>query len=232
MTAYGRIAPSFACVAAQRKAYLERVDALVIAGVPPGSRSLLDVGAGDGTRALRIARTAGVDEVTLLEPSAEMRRRWAADVTAWTMRAEDLRTAQGRFDVITCLWNVIGHIFPASNRTEVLRQFARLLAPGGKVFFDVSHRYNASHYGTLPTLERLVYDWILPNERNGDVPVAWDLPEARCETIGHVFTHKELCRIMQAAGLRIEQRYVIDYASGALMRWGFQGHLLYCLRRT
>ena len=100
------------------------MDALVVSEIPAGSQSLLDVGAGDGARARRIARAAGLNEVTLLEPSAEMRRHWPADAKGWTMRAEELKSVAGEFDVIICLWNVLGHIFPAANRIEALRQFA------------------------------------------------------------------------------------------------------------
>jgi SAM-dependent methyltransferase len=232
VAAYDRIAPIYAQLAAQRRAYLDRVDALVISEIPRGRRSLLDVGAGDGVRAHRIADAAGLSELTLLEPSAEMRRHWPADAKSWTMRAEELGGVEGEFDSITCLWNVLGHIRPASKRTEALRQFARLLSPRGKVFVDVSHRYNAAHYGLLPTLWRILYDWGFPSERNGDVAVSWDVAGKRCATTVHVFTDKEFRLMAEDAGLRIEKRYVIDYASGDERRWNFQGHLLYVLRRA
>jgi SAM-dependent methyltransferase len=231
IAAYDQLAPVFASLAAQRKAYLDGVDALVVSQIPPGSKSLLDVGAGDGVRSWRIAQAAGLQELTLLEPSAEMRRYWPADAKGWTMPAEDLNLMAGAFDVITCLWNVLGHIFPAAKRTRVLRQFARLLSPAGRVFVDVNHRYNAAQYGALPTLGRMVQDKLFPSEANGDVAVAWDVSGIQCATAGHVFTNQEFCRLAQTAGLTIERRYVIDYATGEQRRSGFQGHLLYILRR-
>jgi SAM-dependent methyltransferase len=230
--AYDQIAPVFPHLAAQRKAYLDAVDALVISQIPPGGRSLLDVGAGDGARACRIAQAAGLNELTLLEPSAEMRRHWPAGVRGFAMRAEELKAVAGEFDLIICLWNVLGHIFPAASRTEALAQFARLVSVRGKVFVDVNHRYNAAHYGALPTLGRFIYDKMFPREENGDVAVAWDVSGVHAETNGHVFTHGEFCRMAQAAGLTIEKRYVIDYSSGEQRRRSFQGNLLYVLRRA
>ena len=232
VAAYDQIAPVFAQLAAERKAYLDAVDALVISEIPPGSRSLLDVGAGDGARTCRIAQAAGLNEVTLLEPSAEMRRNWPAGVKGLAMRAEGLNAAPGEFDVITCLWNVLGHVSPAANRTEALRQFARLVSARGKVFVDVNHRYNAAHYGALPTLGRFIYDKISPCDENGDVAVAWDVSGVKAETTGHVFTHREFRRMAKAAGLTIENRYVIDYSSGEKRRRSFQGNLLYVLRAS
>jgi 2-polyprenyl-3-methyl-5-hydroxy-6-metoxy-1,4-benzoquinol methylase len=224
------MALSFASIAAPRRAYLDRIDQLIVSAIPPGSRSLLDVGAGDGARALRIAGEAGLREVTLLEPSSAMRRQWPAGVHALAIRAEEMASLAGGFDVILCLWNVIGHVFPAPARTELFRQFGRLASPGGRIFMDVNYRYNARHYGLWPTIGRRLYDWIHPGEQHGDVTVTWTVAGAECATRGHVFTHRELSRMIAAAGLQIERQYIIDYSTGELCRHTFQGNPLYVLR--
>jgi SAM-dependent methyltransferase len=230
--AYDRIAPVFLRLAAERKAYLDAVDRVIVSAIPPGSRSLLDVGAGDGSRGSRIALAAGLQELTLLEPSSVMRRHCPPEARIWAMRAEDLGHEQGSFDVITCLWNVLGHIFPLAARAEVARQFARLLSSTGTIFVDVNHRYNARHYGTLPTAVRCLRDRIWPSPENGDVTVQWTLDGVYCATAGHVFTHREFRSLCATAGLRIDRRFVIDYANGRLRRWSFEGNLLYVLRRA
>ncbi len=230
VAAYDRIAPEFASLSNTRRSYLDRVDRLIIDNIPPGARSLLDVGAGDGVRALHIGKAASLDRLVLLEPSPAMQSYWPASVRAWAMRAEELSSMAGEFDVITCLWNVLGHIFPAAMRTEVLRQFARLLSPDGVVFLDVNHRYNARHYGFLPTALRFTRDRLAPGERNGDVVATWQVAGSSCSTAGHVFTHSEFKRMNEAAGLAIERRFVIDYATGEIRRFSFHGNLLYLLR--
>jgi 2-polyprenyl-3-methyl-5-hydroxy-6-metoxy-1,4-benzoquinol methylase len=222
VAAYDRIAPSFARLSEQRRAYLDAVERLIVSGIAPASRSLLDIGAGDGVRALRIAKGAGLQEIVLLEPSAQMRSHWPTGVTAWATRAEELHAQEGRFDAITCLWNVLGHIFPASARGEVIRQCARLLAPGGRIFVDVSHRYNAVHYGMAATA------WRFLRGGSRDVVVHWQ-PEG-VSTAGHVFTAWEFSNLCRAAGVRIERKIVVDYATGAVRKWSFQGNLLYVLR--
>ena len=231
VAAYDRIAPVYARLSAQRRAYLDAVERLIVAGIPADSRSILDVGAGDGTRAMRIAQAAGLERIVLLEPSARMRRSCPPAATMWAMRAEDLSRCQGSFDVVTCLWNVLGHILPSGARVEALSQFARLVAPAGRIFIDVNHRYNARHYGILPTAVRFVRDRIGPAGSHGDVRVAWDLAGHRAVTTGHVFTHPEFVRLCRAAGLNISQRFVVDYASGEIRRCSFEGHLLYVLQR-
>ncbi len=226
---YGLIAPVFAGIAERRRPYLDGVDRLVLSEMPPGVRSLLDVGAGDGARARRLARDRGIAELVLLEPSLAMQGSGCGDARIWTMRAEELHSVQAEFDVVTCLWNVLGHIFPSAARIEVLRQFGRLVSPKGKIFMDVNHRYNASHYGALPTAMRFLRDWIFPNETNGDVVVSWDIEETRCKTPGHVFTDKEFRSLCLAAGLSIEKEFVLDYNTGEQRRRSFEGNLLYIL---
>jgi 2-polyprenyl-3-methyl-5-hydroxy-6-metoxy-1,4-benzoquinol methylase len=228
--AYDRIAPVFASLVEQRKPYLDSVDRIVMAEISPGSRSLLDVGSGDGTRARRIARSCGIAELTLVEPSVAMRGGGPAGASVRTMRAEELHGLRAEFEIITCLWNVLGHVSKAADRVEALRQFARLLAPRGKIFVDVNHRYNARHYGMLRTALRFLHDLLFQSENNGDVVVSWDAGGTRCTTTGHVFTHREFRRLCRAAGLTIEKIFVVDYATGQLRKWKFEGHLLYVLR--
>jgi 2-polyprenyl-3-methyl-5-hydroxy-6-metoxy-1,4-benzoquinol methylase len=232
VAAYDRIAPVFPSLAEQRKPYLDSVDRIVIAEISPGSRSLLDVGAGDGTRARRIAQSRGIRELALIEPSVAMQRNGLVDHSVRTLRAQDLHLLQAEFEIITCLWNVLGHISQPADRVEVLRQFARLLTPGGKIFVDVNHRYNARHYGMLPTTGRFLHDRLFPGEKNGDVVVSWDAGGTRCATLGHVFTHQEVRRLCRSAGLKIAKTFVVDYATGQLRRWKFSGHLLYVLRAS
>lgn len=230
VAAYDRIAPVFSRLAKQRKAYLDRIDQLILSAILPGSRSMLDVGSGDGTRARRIARTQGIAQLVLLEPSRAMQGNGSADATIWTMRAEELCSVQAEFDVITCLWNVLGHIFPASARIDVLRQFARLASSTNRIFVDVNHRYNARHYGSLRTALRFLRDQVSWSETNGDVMVTWNAGETPCTTRGHVFTDQEFRALARAAGLRIENTFIVDYATGERRRWSWQGNLLYVLR--
>ncbi len=230
VAAYDRVAPVYARLSGQRRAYLDAVDRLVVGEIRLRRRSLLDVGTGDSARAARIATEAGLRDVTLLEPSAAMRSRCPAHANIWAMRAEELHGRQASFDVITCLWNVLGHIFPAAARLEVLRQFARLLAPEGRIFIDVNHRYNARHFGAMATAMRFLWDRVSPNDANGDVKVVWDIDGHPCTTSGHVFTHREFAEMAQRASLRIEKRFVIDYASGELRQRSYEGNLLYVLR--
>jgi SAM-dependent methyltransferase len=231
VAAYDRIAASYGRLVERRTAYLDGIDRLIEPLVPAGSRSLLDVGAGDGRRAVRLAEACGLETVVLLEPSAGMRAGHPPGARSLPLRAEQLDQLEPGFDVIVCLWNVLGHVAPRAARGEVLRQCGRLLAPRGRIFIDVNHRYNARHYGLARTLVRYLGDSLWPRETQGDVVVSWEDGPHACRTSGHVFTGREVSGLCREAGLQVERRFVVDYSTGDLCRHASQGNLLYVLRR-
>jgi SAM-dependent methyltransferase len=253
VAAYNRLAEHYARLADIREAYLRGVEKIILSRIPRGSRSLLDVGAGDGTRALRVAKEAGIGRVVLLEPSAEMAKKSAAHAEVWPVRAENAvserpengasgpRAAEGgcpqivrtsdSFDVVTCLWNVLGHV-PRPERHRALRAISILLSLDGKFFLDVNHRYNLHAYGIVPTGARWIRDRLFPNEKNGDVTALWNVGEGTISTYGHVFTHREIMRLADASGLELEERVVVDYEDGRVRRFSVMGHLLYIFRRS
>jgi 2-polyprenyl-3-methyl-5-hydroxy-6-metoxy-1,4-benzoquinol methylase len=262
IAAYDRLAAHYADLSRRRELYLRSVEREIVSRIPKGSGSLLDVGAGDGIRALSIAAQMGIKRVVLVEPSKEMAGRSGELAEFWPMRAEDLlpdavdkthracgpgtdegvrprntlpntihpRAGAERFDIITCLWNVLGHIPRHEKRLRALTAIARLLAPQGRFFLDVNHRYNLRAYGILSTGARWVRDVLSPGENNGDVLAEWS--DAGISTYGHVFTHSEIMRLCSAAGLDLEERLVIDYDDGRIRRFAFQGNLLYVFRRS
>ena len=230
--AYDEVAPAFAELTQGRKEYLDAIDRLVIGNLPKTPFSLLDIGAGDGRRARRIAATAGVSKLVLLEPSAGMRAAGNPQTGYLNLRAEQLHRVDGSFDAILCLWNVLGHVFPHSARAEVLHQCQRLLTPGGRLFIDVNHRYNGAHYGWLATVGRYLYDQLRPSERNGDVVATWKLNGRQTSVRGHVFTDREFRSLAGGAGLLVDRRLVVDYRTGQERQWSVQGNLLYVMRRA
>jgi SAM-dependent methyltransferase len=231
--AFERIGKHFAAVSRRREPYLRSVEDCILQRIPAGCGSLLDIGSGDGGRALRIAAEARIKRVVLVEPSVAMASPQKHQPEVWRCRAENLDPNQmrERFDVITCLWNVLGHV-PAGARPIALTNIARLLAPDGTFFLDVNHRYNANAYGLLRTGLRWLRDRYQQSEKAGDVRATWKLPDATISTYGHVFTHAEMLRLSHLAGLELAERILIDYSNGRIRRWAFAGNLLYIFRRS
>ena len=225
IAAYDQVAPGFRELSARRRAYLDAVDAEILRLVPKPAYSLIDVGAGDGRRALQIAASAHLSRVVLVEPSAGMRELIPAGVEVWADRMEALPDRRMTFDVVMCLWNVLGHVPTPELRVLALRNLKRLCAPGGLIFLDVLNRYNVAECGVRVVLLRLVSPgW------NGDVPVKWRTEAGEVETRGHVFTRGEMEGLFRKSGLSVVERRVLDYRTGRKRAWAVGGNFFYVLR--
>jgi len=231
IAAYDAFAPFYSGYANTRMPYLRKVEDVVIAHTP-GAGSLLDVGAGDGSRTLRIAQSAKMRRVVLLEPSAGMRAQCPPGIEVWPYSILEIPDFGLQFDVITCLWNVLGHLEGPRQRASALVRFRKMLAPQGMVFLDVSHRYNAESHGWPMTFLRMAGDFFLRSEKRGDVAIAWKMGEQGIRTTGHVFTHREIKRLVRSAGLKILERWIISYETGRESKLPLRGHLLYQLARA
>ncbi len=228
IAAYESLAAHYSNISASRSRYLQAVEQIIVAH-GHGAASLLDIGAGNAVRTLRIAAAANIPRVVALEPSAEMRKQIPATLEVWGCKATEVPESAGPFALITCLWNVLGILTGTEERILMLTRARQLLASGGTMFLDVNHRYNAGAYGWNATLWRMVRDHMSWSDRNGDVIASWELDGHRVQARGHVFIQKELEDLFQQAGLAIRKRWILDYENGALRKSAFQGNLLYAL---
>jgi SAM-dependent methyltransferase len=228
-TSYDRLAPFYRSYSERRAAYLNAIDRLIIERISPSAKSLLDVGSGDGLRAARLASTRALSRLVLSDPSEEMAARCRLQPTAevWPVAAEDLPDTAESFDIITCLWNVMGLIANSAKRVEALRKMCSLLSTEGQLFLDVNNRYNARAYGWWPTCGRALYDLFHPSETNGDVSFTWQVGDRSISSRGHVFTPGEMKGLIASAGLKVKRRYIVDYQTGAERRFVFEGQLFY-----
>jgi 2-polyprenyl-3-methyl-5-hydroxy-6-metoxy-1,4-benzoquinol methylase len=226
---YDVLGADFRTLSEQRAFYLSAIDRIVINQIPDGSSSMLDVGAGDGVRAARIRSEQGIKRLVLAEPSRTMAElcRKLPSTEVWPLAAQDLPDSTDKFDVITCLWNVLGHLESHKTRQAALRKMSHMLSPNGLIFVDVNNRYNARSYGLLKSGFRFLYDLILPSEANGDVSFIWHVSERSIQASGHVFRPAEIETLLKEAGLRILERFVIDDKTGKLRRFKCEGQLLY-----
>lgn len=217
-SAYDRLAPHYRAHARTRAAYCDAVDRLVLAWRPPTVRTWLDVGAGDGVRSARLAASVGVERLVLSDPSAAMAElcRLQAPAEVWQCRAQDLPSPDASFDLITCLWNVIGSMGRAADRLAAVRAMAASLAPGGRLVLDVHNRYNVATAGIVRVGGRLVRDRLRPSETNGLVRFAWQVDAASIPTEGYLFARGEMEQLAAEAGLVVEHRAFVDYDTGRL----------------
>ena len=83
----------------------------------------------------------------------------------------------------------------------------------------------------FPTAARVLHDFFVRGETNGDVGVNWKIGNGRISSYGHVFTHNQVLALASNSGLKLEERVVIDYETGDVRTRAFQGNLLYVFRQ-
>jgi SAM-dependent methyltransferase len=230
---YDALAPHYREYAGRRAAYLAAVDRFVLENLPTGADSLLDVGAGDGVRAMALARAGGIRRVVLCDSSSEMaaRCRSLAPAEVWELPAEALPVAAGCFDVIFCLWNVLGHLENGAARAVALDRMKALLAERGVIFLDVNNRHNAAAYGWVRVAGRAVIDFLRPDERRGDASYEWRIGERAFPAMGHLFTPREIGGLIAGSGLTVRKRLAVDYETGERSDLPWRGQLVFMIGR-
>jgi SAM-dependent methyltransferase len=231
---YDALAPYYREYARKKTVYLNAVDRFILDNMPGDAESLLDVGAGDGVRGMALANQKGIKYVVLSDLSAEMAARCRelnpADV--WHAAAEKLPEVERRFDIIICLWNVLGHIENRAGRVEALTGMRRLLSDKGNIFFDVNNRHNTSAYGWWKVFGRICIDTIQPDEKRGDATFDWKIGNESIPAMGHLFTPAEIEGIIKDSGLLIKTKIAVDYHNGLLSTQLLKGQLLYQLVKS
>src|SRR5205814_9377065 len=118
--AYDRLSQTCRELARPRELHLIAVEREILERGAAASKSQLDIGAVNGSRASRNASQAGISRIVLVEPSEKMIGQTSNGAETWRTRAEALgaRSSDEKFDVITCLWNVLGHIRRTTHRCK------------------------------------------------------------------------------------------------------------------
>jgi SAM-dependent methyltransferase len=152
--------------------------------------------------------------------ASETVRVYPCDITD----ASDQRLPSAHFDVVWCLWNVLGHALEHQQRHRAIEHIAATLRSGGRLFIDVSNRYNIAQYGLGTVAGNVWADVVRSNPENGTVGYA--IAVALGKTIAsssHFFHPGELAPLFFAANLRPLKRVFVHYQSGAIThRWGGQ----------
>lgn len=226
---YDALAPHYREYAKTRADYLNAVDEFILRRVPPGARSLLDVGAGDGVRGMALAKRLKMGYVVLCDNSAQMaaRCRELGPNEVWETAAEELPDTDRRFDVIVCLWNTLGHLAGRAQRVKALAGMRRLLGENGAILLDVNNRHNAASYGWLKVFSRILVDAVCFDEKRGNATFDWRIGDRTYRGSGHLFTPREIESTFAESGLRIREKCSIDYRTGAASSSTLRGQLVY-----
>ena len=232
---YDQLSADYRQISQSRTAYLAGIDRLIAENLRPGL-SLLDVGGADGVRSRRLAHDAGISRVTLLDSSPGMLSRVEpknfeqiieGDITSEAIPAQ---LGEARFDAALILWNVLGHIPTPEARLRALANIHRALRPKGILFLDCNNRENARAYGWWIALR----NWLLGLLGEGGERWNFPLPAknaADAVSYVHIFSSRELKRLVAAAGFEIDRFVFVDYETGQPVESRFEGQIFFRLRK-
>ncbi len=222
---YDHLATSYNTESDNRKNYLTAVDKYIAKSVNNiRVYNFLDIGAGNGNRSIEIANSISVEkEIVLIDSSSKMLENASKleNVKAHNTSVFDFNTST-KFDLITCLWNVLGHFNTKEERIQLFKKISTLLAPKGVFIFDVNNRYNINHYG-LHNVEQN-----LKNDTLNIKDAGWfTLGEKTNQTRVYMHSPFDINTYIDQTDLSVEEIKYIDYTTGETKPTFFEGQLVY-----
>ena len=137
-----------------------------------------------------------------------------------------------KYGIVTCLWNVLGHVNTKERRLTALINLASLMEDNGLLFIDVNNRYNVSNYGLGKVLKNIYKDIFHFDRGNGDYKLNIDTGDIKIQTNVHIFNPFEIEKLIKLAGLKIVKRWMINYNTGNSNNNIFGGQILYKLSKN
>jgi len=233
---YNKFAPYFRLYSEKKNAYLHSIDKLILENFPKNGLNMLDVGCGDGARGKYLFDKMKGEYLLMIESSPEMitlskkYENSKIKVELSDISKLDRSNNWGKFGIILCLWNVLGHIPDDRKRLNALRNMQSLLSLKGRLFLDISNRYNVRHYGFKKVTGNIIKDVIKPTFKNGDFNYQITInPKTVIDSTCHFFTPFEIRKLLKESDLKIIKEIPVDYSTGKTRRTIFEGHLFYIL---
>ncbi|WP_417372074.1 methyltransferase domain-containing protein [Gelidibacter japonicus] len=225
---YDSIAISYNTQSKERLPYLNAIDDLVVEKMKNHSNlNYLDIGSGDGRRAIKITNKLNISKLSLLEDSEGMlkllndKKVILHNVSFFEFSSND------SYDLITCLWNVLGH-FPSKNhRFEFFHKIENLLSEKGVLIFDVNNRYNISYYGFENVMNNLV------NDRSNNEDTGWfSLRNENVATKVYIHNPFDINEYLKDTSLQLIDTLFVNYETGNLEKTFFEGQLFYIIGKN
>ena len=222
---YDEVASQYPDLLKSRESYLRSVENLIVENNKSVNR-YLDIGCGDGQRSLKIINRLNPQQSALIDSSAEMLKGFSSeghDVDVHVTSFLDYESDE-KFDLITCLWNVLGHVGDMSQRDHAVAKMTSLLSPGGVLAIDVNNRYNIVHYGVMSFVRNYLFDMFRRSDRGN-----FNLPSnGQCSKV-FIYNPLEFDALLSKY-LKINKRFYVNYNDGSLAKNYFGGQLLYLSR--
>ncbi len=230
---YTKFSKEYGQYAENKKAYLSAVNVFIL-NESDSPLSLVDVGSGDGRRGKEIADSLGIQDITFIDNSDGMnalsKQIPGVSIVNSDISDDNFRIAR-KYDLVLCLWNVLGHIVTAEKRKIAIKNLANLIKDDGRLFIDVNNRHNIFTYGKFAVAKNMVKSLFTLPGKSGNFDLSFKTDSEIIKTKVHIFTPTEIEKLIRSAGLIIEKRQIINYSTGELDTHFWNGQLVYKIKR-
>lgn len=229
---YNKYALFYSKYSKVKKVYLNSVDNLIIHNVKD-KLSMLDIGSANGIRAMKLAEKLKIKDLTLIDNSPQMHKLYLSkfnDSYLADISKENIFIKR-KYDVITCLWNVLGHIDDEKSVRVALNNIKILLNNNGLIFIDVNNRYNYKNYGLRNVSRNIIKDIFRYSWRNGNFSLKVKYGKNEIKGNVHIFNPIEFILLLKSVGIRINKLYFIDYNKGLVSKNPFKGQMFFVLQK-
>lgn len=223
-------AKEFDLYSRSKENYLEAIDQLILEVVPTG-QTIIDIGSGSGTRINKLSSKLRPTKLLCVDSSDEMVKECQKDQLP--VVKYDISSGQsehhGEFDYAFCLWNVLGHIDSEEGRGRALKYIFSSLKLGGRLIIDVNNRYNIKNYGLKSVVKNVLFDKLGLSRGDFDLKL---VGSSSMITRVHVFTKKEMIRLLKKAGFKIEKIRYFNYSTGEEEKESWSGQIVVIARKS
>lgn len=224
---YEKIKDNFKVISKEKNNYISSIDSIIINKINKDVNKFLDIGTGDGSRAIKISKHIGAKKIYLLENCPEMINPiyYNKDINIIEDDILNFKTEE-KFDVITCLWNVLGHIQGKSDRYLAINKMYNYLAKDGLLFIDVNNRYNLKNYGLINFLKNIKKD--ISNSKEAGF---YNLKIENSSTSVYIHLPFEINKIAKEVGFKTIEQKFINYDNGMIEKNFLGGQSFYSLKK-
>ena len=227
---YDNLASGYRDYSLYRGAYLNTVDSVVKRHLKP-DYSIIDFGSGDGVRINNIAKNI-TSKLCLVENSNNMLAKIKEQYPHALVSNQDFADVNfqtnGKYDIATCLWNVLGHLGNKEQVLSGLKNIRKSIKPNGIVILDVNNRHNIAQY-KWKAIRNIIKDFFIYKFENGDIKFNISVNDKQIPSCVHIFDKYEIENLINMAGFEIKSKIYINYANGNIKKSALFGQLCYIL---
>jgi SAM-dependent methyltransferase len=222
---YRQISSDYTSVSKLRGTYNQSINGLIkplVDQILSRNGRWLDVGSGDGKRILDLCGGSKPD-LTSVEPVMEFvaqikKNLPFANIFHGTLGEfrNSVRSKGHKFELISCLWNVVGH---TSDPKSFFLDLADLLSNEGTLVLDVNNRLNVSQYG-FKNVARNIWRAVLGDDWTRFL-FPTPSPTGSSTTLTLLSSPGEIETFLKEADLVVQRRFFVSYRDGKVYSSGW-----------